>query len=216
MTCSSSIVLRQYTESQIHSTKDAPSRRAQFKQMSEGIINQQLAGGVCLFTSLLALFQLFDLHVSVCGVLIRTVCAAYLAYTCMPVHSRYASCDLLPIHPPSYADVKDEAACMHTSAADLMSVAQWLQHYKQLLLVTACTVTACNVHAASHVDLYRHCSRTSIGHHTQFASASKRSGGSGLGCHAAAAFALHVKIQAISLSFPTKVLRAVDDVQLQQ
>ncbi len=41
----------------------------------EGIINQQLAGDVCLFASLLTLFQLSILHVSVCSVLVCTLCA---------------------------------------------------------------------------------------------------------------------------------------------
>ena len=47
-----------------------------------GIINQQLAGGICLFTPLLGLLQLFSLHVSICRVLACTTCAAYIAYTC--------------------------------------------------------------------------------------------------------------------------------------
>ncbi len=50
------------------------------------MINQQLAGGICLFTPLFALFQLFSLHVSVCCVymLTCTACAAYM-------HSLYIS-----------------------------------------------------------------------------------------------------------------------------
>ncbi len=36
--------------------------------------------GVCLFTTLLALLQLFNLHACVCCVLTCTVCAEYLAY----------------------------------------------------------------------------------------------------------------------------------------
>ena len=47
----------------------------------EGIINRQLAGGVSLFTYLLALFQFFVLHVSVFCVMICIVCAAYTTYT---------------------------------------------------------------------------------------------------------------------------------------